>query len=91
MLGQTAKLEFKLVDMNALPSDVMAGNAPPGSQIYPYAADSPNAGQFIAVRRLGVTLHPDPSRVLLRAFSHGDSARARAMHSPLRSPARRAR
>lgn len=53
LIGQTAKLEFKLVDMNALPSDVMAGNAPPGSQIYPYAADSPNAGQFIAVRRLG--------------------------------------
>jgi preprotein translocase subunit SecD len=53
LIGQTAKLEFKLVDLNALPSDVMAGNAPPGSQIYPYADDSPNAGQAIAVRRLG--------------------------------------
>jgi preprotein translocase subunit SecD len=53
LIGQTAKLEFKLVDLNALPSDVQAGNAPPGSQIYPYADGSPNAGQMVAVRRLG--------------------------------------
>ena len=53
LIGQTAKLEFKLVDLNALPSDVAAGNAPPGSQIYPYADGSPGAGTTIAVRRLG--------------------------------------
>ncbi len=53
LIGQTAKLEFKLVDLNALPSDVQAGIAPPGSQIYPYAAGSANAGQNVAVRRLG--------------------------------------
>ena len=33
LLGQTAKLEFKLVDDQALPSDVAAGIAPPGSRI----------------------------------------------------------
>ncbi len=53
LIGQTAKLEFKLVDLNALPSDVQAGIAPPGSQVYPYADGSANAGQQVAVRRLG--------------------------------------
>lgn len=53
LLGQTASLEFKLVDLTALPTDVAAGIAPPGSQIFPFADDSPQAGQFIAVRRLG--------------------------------------
>jgi preprotein translocase subunit SecD len=53
LLGQTAKLEFKLVDQNALPSDVAAGVAPAGSQIFPYAEGSAFAGQSVAVRRLG--------------------------------------
>jgi len=52
-LGQTAQLEFKLVDDDALPSNVQAGIAPPGSQIYPYAPESDFAGQFEAVERLG--------------------------------------
>lgn len=53
LLGQTAKLEFKLVDLNALPSDVAAGSAPAGAQIFPYAAGTPGEGTSIAVRRLG--------------------------------------
>ncbi|MDZ4308724.1 protein translocase subunit SecD [Allopontixanthobacter sp.] len=53
LLGQTAKLEFKLVDLTALPSDVEQGIAPPGSQIFPYAEGSDFAGSSIAVRRLG--------------------------------------
>ncbi|MGN6499594.1 MAG: protein translocase subunit SecD [Tsuneonella sp.] len=53
LIGQTAKLEFKLVDLTALPSDLQRGVAPAGSQIYPYAPGSPQAGQPIAVRRLG--------------------------------------
>ena len=53
LLGQTAELEFKLVDTSALPSDVAQGIAPPGSEIVPYAAESDFAGQSIAVRRLG--------------------------------------
>ena len=53
LLGRTAKLEFKLVDQTALPTDVAAGVAPPGSQIFPYVADSPFAGTSLAVRRLG--------------------------------------
>jgi len=53
LLGQTAKLEFKLVDETALPSDVQQGIAPAGSQIYPFADDTPTVGQTIAVRRLG--------------------------------------
>ncbi len=53
LIGQTAKLEFKLVDETALPSDVQAGNAPPGSEIFPYAEGTPFTGQNLAVRRLG--------------------------------------
>lgn len=52
LLGQTAELEFKLVDINADPNEVAAGRAPVGSEIYPYA--EPVGGiPNIAVRRLG--------------------------------------
>ncbi|GAA3793930.1 hypothetical protein GCM10022600_14020 [Qipengyuania pelagi] len=53
LLGQTARLEFKLVDQTALPSDVAAGVAPPGSEIVPYAETTAQAGTSLAVRRLG--------------------------------------
>ena len=53
LLGKTAQLEFKLVDEEALPSNVQAGIAPPGSEIYPYSGDTPLAGSSIAVKRLG--------------------------------------
>ncbi len=47
LLGKTAKLEFKLVDTDADPAQVAAGQAPPGSQILPYS-DRPGA---VAVKR----------------------------------------
>ena len=53
LLGQTAELEFKLVDTTALPSDVAQGIAPPGSEIVPFAEGSASAGTSIAVKRLG--------------------------------------
>ncbi|MFM7404487.1 MAG: protein translocase subunit SecD [Erythrobacter sp.] len=53
LVGQTAQLEFKLVDLNALPSNVQAGIAPAGSQIFPYAAGTAEQGGAVAVRRLG--------------------------------------
>ncbi len=54
LLGQTAKLEFKLVDTTALPTDVAQGIAPPGSQIVPYADTERSQGvTAIAVKRLG--------------------------------------
>jgi preprotein translocase subunit SecD len=53
LLGQTANLEFKLVDQTALQADLKQGIAPPGSEVVPYAAGSPFAGQSIAVKRLG--------------------------------------
>ncbi|NCP24703.1 MAG: protein translocase subunit SecD [Erythrobacter sp.] len=53
LLGQTARLEFKLVDQTALPSDVAAGVAPPGSEIVPFAETTAQAGTSLAVRRLG--------------------------------------
>jgi preprotein translocase subunit SecD len=38
LIGQTARLEFKLVDLTADPGQVAAGRAPPGSQVLPMAA-----------------------------------------------------
>ncbi|MEO0690232.1 MAG: protein translocase subunit SecD [Pseudomonadota bacterium] len=53
LLGETAVLEFKLVDKDALPTNVQAGIAPPGSEIYPFVDDSQFAGSSLAVERLG--------------------------------------
>jgi len=54
LLGQTAKLEFKLVDTTALPSDIAQGIRPPGDDLVPYApgAHGAEAG-LLPVKRLG--------------------------------------
>jgi len=54
LLGQTAKLEFKLVDTAALPSDIAQGIRPPGDDLVPYApgAHGAEAG-LLPVKRLG--------------------------------------
>ncbi|MEM9312683.1 MAG: protein translocase subunit SecD [Pseudomonadota bacterium] len=52
LLGETAVLEFKLVDKDALPTNVQAGIAPPGSQIFPFAPESRSPGSLLAVERL---------------------------------------
>ncbi|MXP09123.1 protein translocase subunit SecD [Pseudoblastomonas halimionae] len=53
LLGQTAKLEFKLVDVEAQASEIQEGIARPGSQIIPGAPGSDFEGSAIAVKRLG--------------------------------------
>jgi len=50
LLGQTAKLEFKLVDVNANPADVAQGRAPIGSEVLPYP-DNPAGIPVLAVKR----------------------------------------
>ncbi len=50
LLGKTAKLEFKLVDLLANPAAVAAGRAPAGSQILSYP-DNPGGIPAIAVKR----------------------------------------
>jgi preprotein translocase subunit SecD len=50
LLGKTAKLEFKLVDLTADPEQVAKGIAPPGSQILPYP-DNPGGAPVLAVQR----------------------------------------
>src|SRR5947209_13918657 len=47
LIGQTARLEFKLVDLSANPQDVQQGRAPPGSQVLPMM----EGGGYIAVKR----------------------------------------
>jgi preprotein translocase subunit SecD len=46
LIGQTARLEFKLVDLSANPADVAQGRAPPGSQVLPLVQ-----GGAMAVKR----------------------------------------
>ena len=53
LLGQTAELEFKLVDTSALAADVQQGIAPPGSELVPGAPGGDYESAVIAVRRLG--------------------------------------
>lgn len=54
LLGQTAKLEFKLVDITASPGDLVQGIVPPGSQVVPCAdARACGGAPTMAVRRLG--------------------------------------
>jgi preprotein translocase subunit SecD len=47
LIGQTARLEFKLVDLSANPQDVQQGRAPPGSQVLAMA----DGKGFLAVKR----------------------------------------
>ena len=47
LIGQTARLEFKLVDLVANPSEVAQGRAPAGSQVLPLA----DGTGFMAVKR----------------------------------------
>ena len=47
LIGQTARLEFKLVDLTANPAEVQQGRAPPGSQVLPMA----EGGGAMAVNR----------------------------------------
>lgn len=47
MIGKTAKLEFKLVDLTADPAEVQQGRAPAGSQVLPML----EGGGSIAVKR----------------------------------------
>ncbi|MEQ1550058.1 protein translocase subunit SecD [Sphingorhabdus sp.] len=52
-LGETAKLEFKLVDTNASPTDRAQGIAQPGTQLVPYANPEKDGIIPLAVFRLG--------------------------------------
>jgi preprotein translocase subunit SecD len=47
LIGQTARLEFKLVELTADPAQVAQGRAPPGSQVLPLA----DGTGLIAVKR----------------------------------------
>jgi preprotein translocase subunit SecD len=47
LIGQTARLEFKLVDLSADPAQVQQGRAPAGSQVLPMA----DGTGFMAVKR----------------------------------------
>jgi preprotein translocase subunit SecD len=52
LIGQTARLEFKLVDLSASPQDVQQGRASPGSQVLPLADGT---GSMAVKRRVMVS------------------------------------
>ncbi len=51
LLGQTAKMTFQLVDMNASPQDARNGKLPPGDEVLPGEAQSGQPTQYYVVRR----------------------------------------
>ena len=51
LLGQTAKLTFRMVDATASVQDALQGRVPPGSQLLPAADDRPGALQNYVVHR----------------------------------------
>jgi preprotein translocase subunit SecD len=53
LLGKTAKLEFKLVDLTADPEQVKQGRAPIGSQVLAYP-DNPSGVPLLAVQRRAI-------------------------------------
>ncbi|MCL6249468.1 protein translocase subunit SecD [Altererythrobacter sp. KTW20L] len=53
LLGQTARLEFKMLDTQATPAQIESGIPRAGSELVPGAPGGDYAGQVIAVRRLG--------------------------------------
>ena len=53
LLGKTARLEFKLVDLTATPEQLASGRAPAGSEVLPYP-DSPS-GRIAVQRRIMVS------------------------------------
>ncbi|HET8613474.1 MAG TPA: protein translocase subunit SecD, partial [Sphingomonas sp.] len=59
LIGKTAKLEFKLVDVSADPAKVAAGQAPIGDQILRYAPGQPQAGTPVAVHRRAIITGTD--------------------------------
>jgi preprotein translocase subunit SecD len=52
LIGQTARLEFKLVDLSASAQDIQQGHAPPGSQVLPMAQ---GGGSMVVKRRVMVS------------------------------------
>ncbi len=53
LLGQTARLEFKMLDTQATPAQIQSGIPRPGSELVPGAVGGDYEGSMIAVRRLG--------------------------------------
>jgi preprotein translocase subunit SecD len=52
LLGQTAKMTFQLVDMNASPQDARSGKLPPGDEVLPSeATQNGQPTQYYVVRR----------------------------------------
>jgi preprotein translocase subunit SecD len=54
LIGRTARLSFRLVDLSVTPDQIAAGRAPIGSQILPYAEGGPN-GRIAVQRREIIT------------------------------------
>ena len=55
LIGRTARLEFKLVDLTVTPEQLAAGRAPIGSQILPYAEGRGGAARIAVQRRAIIT------------------------------------
>ena len=73
LLGKTAKLEFKLVDLTADPAQVAQGHAPIGSQIIPYP-NNPQGAPALAVQRRAIISGDDLINATLDKDQNGQPA-----------------
>ncbi|WP_114953151.1 protein translocase subunit SecD [Sphingosinicella terrae] len=55
LIGRTARLEFKLVDLSVTPEQLQSGRAPVGSQILPYQEGGQGNGRIAVQRRAIIT------------------------------------
>lgn len=55
LLGQTARLEFRMVDDTASPADAAAGRAPVGSELVPFAPSSGQQGFEVLKRQVMIS------------------------------------
>lgn len=72
LIGKTAKLEFKLVDVEADMALAAQGRAPAGSQVIPYP-DNPAGVPFIVVKRQ-VLISGDQLQEATQGFSQQDNS-----------------
>ena len=76
LIGQTARLEFKLVDLTADPSQVQQGRAPAGSQVLPGIPKDATPRKRVDMGPTEVELRPREADDSARSSAHEDVQKA---------------
>jgi preprotein translocase subunit SecD len=86
LIGKTAKLEFKMVDMGADPTQVTAGHAPAGDEAVPFAKEPGEAAnaptRYLAVNRRAILSGDDLIDAELSKDDNGQPAVSLKFNGP---------